>query len=111
LRSAGALFVYGEKVARLVVKHKWAVGQCETVLPMPRPAKPQLALGAAIRALRVERDLKQLDVAVDAGITVSHLSKIETGKVNPTWGTVEGIARGLGVTVIDIAKRAAESQG
>jgi len=73
---------------------------------MPRPENPQLALGAAIRAFRVERDLKQLDVAEDAGITVSHLSKIETGKVNPTWGTVEAIARGLGTTVAAVAQRA-----
>ncbi len=73
---------------------------------MPRPENPQAALGAAIRALRVERDLKQLDVAEDAGITVSHLSKIETGKVNPTWGTVASIAKALDVTVAEIAARA-----
>ena len=71
---------------------------------MPRPEKPQLALGAAIRAIREGRDLKQLDVAEDAGITVAHLSKIEGGKVNPTWGTVEAIAGALGVTMMDIAR-------
>jgi DNA-binding XRE family transcriptional regulator len=106
LRSAGALVIYGEKVARLIVKHKSVPDQCETVLLMPRPANPQQALGAAIRGLRVERDLKQLDVAEDAGITVSHLSKIETGKVNPTWGTVTAIAKALKVTVAEIAERA-----
>jgi transcriptional regulator with XRE-family HTH domain len=74
---------------------------------MPRPGNPQPALGVAIRALRAERDLKQLDVAEDAGITVSHLSKIETGKVNPTWGTVGAIATALGATTVDVAKRAA----
>lgn len=63
-------------------------------------------LGAAIRAFRVERDLKQLAVAEDAGITVAHLSKIETGKVNPTWGTVAVIADALGVTVAEVAERA-----
>ena len=73
---------------------------------MPRPENPQPALGAAIRALRDERDLKQLDVAEDAEITVAHLSKIESGKVNPTWGTVEAIARALGVTMIEVARRA-----
>ncbi len=75
---------------------------------MPRPEKPQLALGAAIRALRDERELKQLDVAEDAGITVAHLSKIESGKVNPTWGTVEAIAAALGLTIADVATRAAD---
>lgn len=75
---------------------------------MPRPENPQRALGAAIRALRDERDLKQLDVAEDAGITVAHLSKIESGKVNPTWGTVEAVAEALGVTVVDVARRSRE---
>lgn len=71
---------------------------------MPRPDNPQAALGTAIRAIRNQRDLKQLDVAEDAGITVAHLSKIESGKVNPTWGTVEAIAGALGVTLVDIAR-------
>lgn len=70
---------------------------------MPRPEKPQPALGNAIRTLRVERELKQLAVAEDAGITVAHLSKIEGGKVNPTWGTVEAVAQALGVTMVEIS--------
>ena len=76
---------------------------------MPRPENPQPALGAAIRALRDERDLKQLTVAEDARITVAHLSKIETGKVNPTWSTVEAIANALGVTIADLAARSEAS--
>lgn len=73
---------------------------------MPRPDNPQPSLGAAIRRVRDERDLKQLTVAEDAGITVAHLSKIETGKVNPTWSTVTAIARALGVTLAELAERA-----
>lgn len=76
---------------------------------MPRPEKPQSVLSAAIRSLRHERGMRQLDLAEDAGITVSHLSRIETGKVNPTWGTVEAIARALDVTMVEVAKRAAGS--
>lgn len=67
---------------------------------------PQPALGAAIRALRSERDAKQLAVAEDAGITVAHLSKIERGYINPTWGTVVAIAAALNVSVAEIATRA-----
>jgi transcriptional regulator with XRE-family HTH domain len=77
---------------------------------MPRPEKPQPALGQAIKTLRVERELKQLAVAEDAGITVAHLSKIESGKVNPTWSTVETVAKALGVTVAEVAKRAEDSR-
>jgi transcriptional regulator with XRE-family HTH domain len=76
---------------------------------VPRPENPQPALGAAIRAIRDERDLKQLDVAEDASVTVAHLSKIETGKVNPTWSTVQAIANALGVTITDLAARSEDS--
>jgi XRE family aerobic/anaerobic benzoate catabolism transcriptional regulator len=75
---------------------------------MPRPANPQPVLGAAIRSIRNERDLKQLDVAEGAGITVAHLSKIEAGKINPTWGTVEAVASALGVTMVEVARRASD---
>jgi transcriptional regulator with XRE-family HTH domain len=76
---------------------------------VPRPENPQPALGAAVRAIRDERDLKQLDVAEDASVTVAHLSKIETGKVNPTWSTVQAIANALGVTITDLAARSEDS--
>jgi transcriptional regulator with XRE-family HTH domain len=71
---------------------------------MPRRDHPQPVLGAAIRTLRNERELKQLDVAEDAGITVAHLSKIEGGKVNPTGTTVVSIANALGVSISGLAK-------
>lgn len=76
---------------------------------MPRPDNPQPALGAAIRVLRDERQLRQFDVAEDAGITVAHLSKIESGKVNPTWTTVMSIAEALGVSISGLAKVAEDA--
>jgi transcriptional regulator with XRE-family HTH domain len=76
---------------------------------MPRPENPQHALGAAIRAIRIEREMKQVDVAEDARITVAHLSKIEAGKINPTWGTVTAIAEALGVSVAEVAERQSAS--
>jgi transcriptional regulator with XRE-family HTH domain len=69
----------------------------------PRSLSPLQPAGSIPRA--EYRQAKQLDVAEDAVITVSHLSKIETGKVNPTWGTVESIAAALGVTIADLARR------
>lgn len=66
---------------------------------------PQPALGAAIRMLRAERGMKQLDLAEWAGVTVAHLSKIENGRVNPGWGTAVAIATALDVTISELAKR------
>ena len=72
---------------------------------MSESSNPQPALGAAIRALRIQKEAKQQAVAEAAGITVAHLSKIERGLTNPTWGTVVAIAEALDVSMVDVAKR------
>jgi transcriptional regulator with XRE-family HTH domain len=71
---------------------------------MSASSNPQPALGAAIRALRIEKEAKQQAVAEAAGITVAHLSKIERGLTNPTWGTVVAIAEALDVAVSTLAQ-------
>lgn len=71
---------------------------------MGRPSQAQPALAKAIRELRDKRGLSQEDLAHKAGITTSTLSTIERGRSNPTWGTVKGIAQGLGVSLSELAK-------
>jgi len=68
-------------------------------------SNPQPALGAAIRELRAKSGATQEEIAQAADITVAHLSKIERGLTNPTWGTVSAIAEALGVSVIEVAKQ------
>lgn len=70
---------------------------------MRRSDQPQPALGKAIRQLRQERDMTQEALAHAAGVTVSHLSTIERGHSNPTWGTARGIAAALGVALGKLA--------
>ncbi len=72
---------------------------------MSRPRNPQAALGAAIKGLRDEKQLKQQALAEAAGIGVAHLSKIERGLGNPTWATVLAIAEALGVSLVALSKR------
>jgi transcriptional regulator with XRE-family HTH domain len=54
--------------------------------------------------------MTQQAVAEAAGVTVAHLSKLERGQTNPTWGTVTAIADALGVTIVDLAKRASVTE-
>jgi len=68
--------------------------------------QPQPALGRAIRELRRNRDATQEALAPQAGITPKTLSLIERGEANPTWGTVQGIANALGVSLGDLARLA-----
>lgn len=46
--------------------------------------------------------MTQEQVAFDAGITVSALSRIERGLNSPGWTTVAHIARGLGVSLVQL---------
>jgi transcriptional regulator with XRE-family HTH domain len=73
---------------------------------MSESSNPQPALGGAIRKLRAKSGATQEEIAQAADITVAHLSKIERGLTNPTWGTVSAIAAALGVSVVEVAKRA-----
>lgn len=72
---------------------------------MPPPEKPHVALGQAIRELRLQVDLTQEALAHRADVTVGQLSKIERGHSNPRWLTVMKIAYGLGVPLSDLAAR------
>ena len=77
---------------------------------MRRSARPQAALGEAIRELRTKRKATQDDVAAGAGITAATLSLIERGQANPTWDTVRKIAAALGVSIIELAKHVAKHE-
>lgn len=70
----------------------------------PQNPKSQEALGEAIRELRNKQGDSLEALAGEAGITKNMLSLIERGEGNPSWVTVEGIAKALGVSVAQLAK-------
>jgi transcriptional regulator with XRE-family HTH domain len=70
---------------------------------MRQSRRSQPGLGNAVR--REKRELTQEDLAGAAGITVRTLSQLETGNANPTWATVGDVARALGVSIAELAKR------
>lgn len=59
-------------------------------------------LGSAIRHIRELLQLKIELVAQEAGFAPSNLSRIETGKQNPSIPRLEAIARAMEVSVADI---------
>jgi transcriptional regulator with XRE-family HTH domain len=70
---------------------------------MPRRDDPQLGLGKAIRTLRQEGQLSQETLGHRAEIHPTWISHIESGRINPTWGNVRRIARGLRVPLPQLA--------
>ena len=83
-------------------------------MPCLQPVSPiepaSAALAATVRRLREEQDLTQEDVAYDAGLTTSTLSRVETGDNNPSWTTVERIAGALGVSLVQLAKAVEDAE-
>jgi transcriptional regulator with XRE-family HTH domain len=69
--------------------------------------EPQVALGKAIKQIRLERGLSQEQAAYNADLHPTWLSHVESGR-NPAWGTVRRIAAGLGVQLSELARVAEE---
>jgi transcriptional regulator with XRE-family HTH domain len=74
---------------------------------------PQAAeLASQLRALRMHAELTQEQLATQAGVALSTLRKIETGKViEPGYFTIVAMLQALGIAKVDEpAADAAESQ-
>jgi transcriptional regulator with XRE-family HTH domain len=47
--------------------------------------------------------MTQEDLAYDADVTISALSRVERGLSNPTWRTIRRLATALGVSLTELA--------
>ncbi len=59
---------------------------------------PDLALAAVLRAKRDAQGMTIEDLAFRSRVSLGAVSKIERGKVAPSWPTALQIARALGLT-------------
>lgn len=73
------------------------------VVASPEKTAGQIALGEAVKAVRVRAGKTQEQVGNAIGMHVTYLSDIERGARNPSWDAIARIARGIGVGVTDIA--------
>lgn len=68
-----------------------------------------MALGEAINALAKEKQITKYRISINSGIPHATLSEIASGKnSNPTIETIEKIANGIGVSVVELMKKAEE---
>ena len=63
-----------------------------------------------LRRLRVAGRLSQENLAVDAGVDVSYLSRLENGLENPSIGLVERLAVTLGANFVDLFRTPAKNE-
>ena len=82
------------------------VAVVESVQSVARRTEPQLGLGAALREFRVSRGLSQEELAHGASLHPTWISHLESGRENPSWGTVRRLASALDITLADLAARA-----
>jgi transcriptional regulator with XRE-family HTH domain len=72
--------------------------------------QPDAALAELLKQLREEREITQEELAFEAGITASALSRIERGINNPGWMTVRRIAEALDVTLVQLARKIEDAE-
>lgn len=79
---------------------------------MPKPSIPYaqnkdlVALGVAIRRLRLERKISQEELAHRSEIDRSYMSSIERGQQNPGVLSVIRIANAMGMTTTELMAEA-----
>jgi transcriptional regulator with XRE-family HTH domain len=73
---------------------------------MPTAPSFQSALGLAVKARREELGLTQEAVSLRADLHQRWVSNVETGKRNPSYGSLRRLAAGLDLTASELIARA-----
>lgn len=73
------------------------------------PTPDAAALGRAVRLIRDEHGISQVQLAADTGFMQSWISHVERGARNPSWNNVVRLAEGLGVSPAELVQRAEAS--
>jgi putative transcriptional regulator len=64
----------------------------------------QIALGEQIRTARLKKEISQAELAARIGKDDTSISRLENGKVNPTYTYLLQIAQGLEMSISDLLK-------
>ncbi len=75
------------------------------------PITPQVALGKALRKLRLAAELSQEQLGLESGVQRNFISLIETGQNQPTIGTIFKLAQALGIKPSKLVSEAEKLTG
>jgi transcriptional regulator with XRE-family HTH domain len=64
--------------------------------------RPDIEIGPTLRALRLERGMTLDQLAAAAGISASHLSRLERGQAEPSFTVASALAHSIGVTLSEL---------
>ncbi|CAN5759791.1 hypothetical protein BH23CHL2_BH23CHL2_06890 [soil metagenome] len=68
--------------------------------------KTGIEIGPTIRALRLERGMTLDQLAAGAGISASHLSRLERGQAEPSFTVAAALAKAIGVSLSELVEAA-----
>jgi transcriptional regulator with XRE-family HTH domain len=60
------------------------------------------AFGEKLRSLRISKNYTLEQLAIEADMEISQVHRIEKGKINPTLTTLNALAKGLGITLVEL---------
>ena len=63
-----------------------------------------IKVGLKIREIRLQKNLSQQDLAAKCNFEKSNMSRLEAGRVNSTLSTLNKIANGLEVNIVELFK-------
>jgi transcriptional regulator with XRE-family HTH domain len=73
---------------------------------MSASAAFQIALGLAVKARREQLELTQEQIANNTDLHQRWISNVETGKRNPSYGSLRRLAAGLDLSASELLARA-----
>ena len=73
---------------------------------MARRYDPQQALARTLKEARDRAGFTQRELAERANIDQARISQLESGRLNPTWGTLRAISAALGMKLSELAAEA-----
>jgi len=60
--------------------------------------------GKRLKKLRLQKNMKQIDLAVHTGLTRSHISRLENGRAEPGLKSLEILADSFGISLSQLFK-------
>ena len=77
---------------------------CATLVVMNNLRDQELLIefGNKLKDLRTSKGLTLQQLAFEAEMEISQVHRVEKGKINPTFTTLNALAKGLGITLTEL---------
>jgi len=70
-----------------------------------------MGIGDALKEIRTGQGMSQSTLAKESGFTQVSISRIETGNQDPSFTTLERLAKAMGVPVSTLVRKAESGEG